>query len=141
MGNPGWTAQIPNADALGRHRMAAMDRFLADYEAGRYEGRYVVANLSALPFSDFAFDLALCSHFLFLYSEQLSGQFHVESLRNLMRVATEARIFPLLELGGKPSRHVDEVTMTLRDDGFRIDVETVIYEFQRGGNQMMRITR
>ena len=112
-----WTAQIPNADALGRHRMAAMDRFLADYEAGRYEGRYVVANLSALPFSDFAFDLALCSHFLFLYSEQLSGQFHVESLRNLMRVATEARIFPLLELGGKPSRHVDEVTMTLRDDG------------------------
>ena len=105
-----------------------MDRFLADFEAGRHEERYVAGELPALPFADFAFDLAVCSHFLFLYSEQLSEQFHVESLRNLMRVATEARIFPLLELGGKPSRHVDEVRMTLRDDGHRVEIEVVNYE-------------
>ena len=136
-----WTAHIPDAHALGRHRVAAMDRFLADFEAGPHEERYIAAELPALPFADGLFDLAVCSHFLFLYSEQLSEQFHVESLRNLMRAATEARIFPLLELGTKPSRHVDRVATTLRSEGYRVEIETVNYEFQRGGNQMMRITQ
>ena len=118
-----------------------MDRFLADFEAGPHEERYIAAELPALPFADGLFDLAVCSHFLFLYSEQLSEQFHVESLRNLMRAATEARIFPLLELGTRPSRHVDRVATTLRSEGYRVEIETVNYEFQRGGNQMMRITQ
>lgn len=46
-----------------------------------------------------SFDLAVCSHLLFLYSEHLSEDFHVESIKELCRVAGEARIFPLLELG------------------------------------------
>ncbi len=48
-----------------------MNDFLADYRAGRQEGRYVDAALPALPFDDLAFDLALCSHLLFLYTTQL----------------------------------------------------------------------
>lgn len=136
-----WTADIPDADELGRRRRKAMDRFLEDYDVGRQEGRYVVAEFPAIPFANCSFDLAVCSHFLFLYGEQLSEQFHLESLQSLMRVATEARIFPLMELGAKPSRHVDPVARTLRSKGFRVEIETVSYEFQRGGNQMMRITQ
>ena len=68
-------------------------------------------------------------------------QFHLDSIRSLLRVAGEVRIFPLLELGAIPSRHAEPVTSKLRGDGCKVAIETVDYEFQRGGNQMMRIQR
>src|SRR5262245_9005978 len=65
-----WDA-IPSIEALGSLRMSAMNGFLEDYTTGRAEGRYVDAALPTLPFGDASFDLALCSHLLFLYSTQL----------------------------------------------------------------------
>ncbi len=118
-----------------------MDRFLFDYEMGRTDGRYVAAELPALPFAEKSFDLALCSHFLFLYSEHLSEQFHVEAIRSMIRVAHEVRIFPVTELAAVPSRHIESVTTALHDDGCQVVIESVDYEFQRGANQMMRILR
>jgi hypothetical protein len=136
-----WNHDIPDIDALGRLRMNAMRRFLDDYEPGCAAGRYVAAELPTLPFADNQFDLAVCSHFLFLYSEQLTGELHVASIRELCRVSREARIFPLLELGSVNSRHVDFVAEALRCEGFRVDVVRVEYEFQRGGNEMMCVER
>jgi len=133
-----WTEHA-SVEALGRARMAAMERFLDDYDAGRKSGRYLPAELPSLPFADRSFGLALCSHFLFLYTDQLSRRFHVDSILELCRVADEVRIFPLLGLGGAPSRHVSPVTELLQRRGSQIKIETVAYEFQRGGNQMMRI--
>jgi hypothetical protein len=46
-------------DHLGQCRLAALRRFLADFEAGRAEGGYVTAALPDLPFEDGQFDLAL----------------------------------------------------------------------------------
>ncbi len=108
---------------------------------GRAEGRYIDAELPVLPFDDGAFDLALCSHFLFLYSAHLSADFHVASIKELCRAAGEARIFPLLELGSVRSRHVDSVSDMLIKEGFSVRIETVPYEFQKGGNQMMRVRK
>jgi SAM-dependent methyltransferase len=134
-----WDAAIPDVDALKRVRMAAMTAFLDDYAAGRREGRYLVAGLPSLPFADDAFDLALCSHFLFLYSQQRDAIFHVESMRELCRVAREVRVFPLLALGGQPSPHLDAVRDVLTAQGRQVTIERVPYEFQRGGNEMMRV--
>ena len=53
-------------------RMSAMKGFLDDYDLGRYEQRYIAAELPSLPFADGTFALALVSHLLFLYTEQLS---------------------------------------------------------------------
>lgn len=136
-----WSDELPDIDALVRLRRAAMERFLDDYENGKAAGRYVAAELPTVPFTEDSFDFALCSHFLFLYSEQLSAQFHVDAIRSMINVAEEVRVFPLLELGGKPSRHIEAVAMLLTEAGNRVTVEEVAYEFQRGGNQMMRIQR
>ena len=87
--------------------MAAMRDFLDDYVAGKAQGRYVDAELPDLPFSDSSFDLALCSHFLFLYTTQLGEAFHHSAIREMCRVAAEVRIFPLLALGATPSPIVD----------------------------------
>ncbi|MHB1731502.1 MAG: SAM-dependent methyltransferase [Leptospirillum sp.] len=130
---------IPSVEVLGETRLLAMNGFLEDYLAGFLEGRYIDASLPGLPFDDQEFGLALCSHYLFLYSQHLSEELHLQSIRELCRVAREVRIFPLLELGATPSRHLDSVTDTLAREGYRITVEEVPYEFQRGGNKMMRV--
>jgi SAM-dependent methyltransferase len=135
-----WTS-IRSVEELGRLRGAAMEEFLSDYPAGAAEKRYVEGELPHLPFPDEAFDLAVCSHLLFLYSEHLSADFHVASIKELCRVAGETRIFPLLELGTRPSRHVDAVRARLTAAGYSVSIRTVPYEFQRGGNQMMSVQR
>jgi hypothetical protein len=134
-------SQFRSVDDLVTARMKAMATFLADYPKGRIDGRYVAASLPKLPFSDRAFDLALCSHFLFLYSEQSSVTFHIESILELSRIAPEVRIFPLLELGGRPSRHIGAVIDSLRAEGLAVTRVSVAYEFQKGGNEMLRIRR
>jgi len=127
--------------AFALETIVAMERFLGDYETGKREGRYVAAELPDLPFAADSFGIAVCSHFLFLYSGQLSFQFHLDSIRGLLQVAEEVRLFPLLELGANPSRHVHSVMKRLREDGYRVTIEVVDYEFQKGGNQMARIRR
>lgn len=131
---------IRSVEELGRVRAAAMDDFLDDYPEGRTEGRYVDAALPALPFADGSFELAVCSHFLFLYSKQHDAAFHRDAILEMCRVAGEARVFPLVALGGGRSPHVDSVAGDLRGRGLGVSIERVSYEFQRGGNEMMRVT-
>ena len=134
-----WTS-ITSPDELLATRLQAMERFLTDYDRGKTERRYVAAELPALPFEDGAFDLALCSHFLFLYSEQLGAPFHHSAIAEMSRVAREVRIFPLLALGGIGSSYVAPVADSFRQRGCKVSIERVPYEFQRGANKMMRIT-
>jgi hypothetical protein len=132
---------ISSVEELGRVRMEAMHTFLSDYDRGKSEGRYLTGSLPSLSFPDNRFALALCSHFLFLYSNMLDLQFHISAIREMCRVAKEARIFPLLQLGANPSPHVPGVVEHFRDAGYKVDIVTVIYEFQRGGNKMLRIVK
>lgn len=124
---------------VGRVRQAAMAKFLADYVGGREAGRYLAGELPELPFAPRQFDLALCSHLLFLYSAQLSLDFHRAALRELCRVAREVRIFPLVDLAGKPSPYVEPLAAELADLGYAVEFRRVSYEFQRGADTMLRL--
>jgi len=135
-----WTS-IRSVEELGGTRMAAMNEFLNDFPAGKAAGRYVEAELPTLPFADASFDLALSSHFLFLYTTQLGEEFHRSAVREMCRIAKEVRVFPLLALGGQRSTFVDTLASELAESGFGISIDKVPYEFQRGGNHMMRIRR
>ncbi len=136
-----WRDFFTDPDALAQHRLATMDCFLEDFESGHNLGRYVAAELPALPFADHSFQLALCSHFLFLYSEQLSERFHIDAIREMLRVANEVRIFPLTNLAAQRSQHVEPVSQTFEKSGLEVTIVTVEYEFQRGANQMMTISQ
>jgi hypothetical protein len=125
---------------LGRRRMAAMNEFLADYDAGTEQGRYVTGELPNLPFTAGSFDLALCSHFLFLYSDNFSLKFHQQAIESMCRVAREARIFPLLNYNSEPSPFLGPLLQNFSAAGYTVRIERVPYEFQRGANQMMRIS-
>lgn len=130
---------IPSIEALGEIRMSAMDSFLADFELGKQQGRYLAGELPTLPFANGQFDIALSSHFLFLYSAHLSAEFHLQALQEILRVAREVRIFPLLALDGSISPYLSLVSEEFAGRGFEVQIVKVDYEFQRGGNQMLVI--
>ncbi|MGJ8687817.1 MAG: SAM-dependent methyltransferase [Spongiibacteraceae bacterium] len=149
---PGMTAElVKNADRyrwssfrdpghVASTRMSAMNQFLDDYDAGLEAGRYIDASLPELPFLDAEFDIALCSHLLFLYSEQISLDLHLQSLRELCRIAKEVRIYPLLSLDGKLSPHIPEVLRVFNEAGYRSVLKPVAYEFQKGANEMLCVS-
>ena len=63
----------------------------------------------------------------------------MRAIEEMCRVAAEARVFPLLEMGLR-SRHVDAVLSALRSAGYTATVERVDYEFQVGGNEMLVVS-
>lgn len=128
-------------DAVYRLRREALDLFLGDFEAGKREGRYVTASLPELPFSDGAFRLALSSHLLFLYGDDLDFSFHLAALRELLRVAEEVRVFPLVNLDGRPSSHLPGAVRALAEAGMWPELVPVPFEFQKGATKMLRVTR
>jgi len=138
IGNFVWSF-FSDPEAMGRHRLGAMRVFLEDFDQGLAQGRYLVQELPGLDFATGEFDLALCSHLLFLYTEQLSLEFHLAAIREMSRVAREVRIFPLLDLKVKPSAHLEPLAGQLRHEGLIVEIVKVPYEFQRGGDKMMRI--
>ena len=135
-----WSNEIPDVDALGRTRMDSMWLFLADFPNGKRRGRYVAAELPSLPYRDAEFDLAVCSHYLFLY-DRLGVDFHVQSIIELARVAAEVRIFPLVQLDGRKSSFLPAVIESLASSDLVGEVVPVAYEFQRGGFEMLRVVR
>ncbi len=132
-----WTYHT-SPDNLRANREKALTRFVKDYERGRQQGRYRIGALPhLLGLEDRSFDLALCSHFLFLYSEQFDCEFHLAAIQEMLRVATEIRIFPLLTLSRDKSVYVESVIQMLQSNGFEVGIQKVAYELQRGGNQML----
>lgn len=124
-----------------RLRGEALALFLADFEGGKQEGRYVACGLPSLPFPDGGFHLALVSHLLFLYGDTLDFPFHLAAMRELLRVAGEVRVFPLINLDGLPSSHLPCVVRSLRAEGVEVEIVDVPFEFQRGATRMLRAKR
>lgn len=67
---------IRSIDELGEVRIKAMRDFLSDYRQGKIDGRYRPESAPILSLPDGAFDLGVCSLFLFLYSDHLNLNFH-----------------------------------------------------------------
>lgn len=128
---------ISSVSELGRIRMSSMNKFLSDYELGKAQQRYVHGSLPVLPFEDCQFELALCSHFLFLYSEQVSLQQHLDSMNELTRVANEVRVYPLVTLKGQSSTHLNSVIDMLSERGIDSRLIDSGYVFQKGATKTL----
>ncbi|MFZ0254537.1 MAG: SAM-dependent methyltransferase [Gammaproteobacteria bacterium] len=126
---------------LKANRIEALRKFAGDYENGQHDGRYVRGELPSLDFDNDSFDIALCSHFLLLYCDRYSYEFHRASVCEMLRIASEARIFPILSLALERSPHLRLLVEEFNARGFCVQIERVQYELQRGGNEMLRIKR
>lgn len=123
-------------------RLKAMSEFIKDFAVGKEQGRYQVATLPKLPYNDNQFELALVSHLLFLYSEKLSFDFHSSSLRELLRVSKELRIYPLVDLCGAISPHLDSIIKEFSSKSeYLVELISVPYRFQKQASQMLAIRK
>jgi len=124
-----------NVSDLTVYRERAASQFLRDYA---HNGtRYTHVELPELPFSDEAFDLVLSAHFLFLYDDRLSLEFHLETARELLRVGEQLRVFPLHSFDGERSELVASIVKELQSDHCDTEVREVPFEFQRGADTML----
>ncbi|WP_457746968.1 SAM-dependent methyltransferase [Sulfurimonas sp.] len=130
---------ITNVEELISLRLNAMEEFLEDYETGKIQGRYQHQELPKLNFNDKEFDLSWSSHFLFLYSEHFDFAFHKKAILEMLRVAKEVRIFPLLTLENVKSPHLKPVIEFLNKQEFVCEIISSEYEFQKGAFEMLRI--
>jgi ubiquinone/menaquinone biosynthesis C-methylase UbiE len=122
------------------HWTRAYERFIEDYEQRHDTERYVPAELPALPFPDDHFSLVLSAHLLFLYADDLSYEFHEQSLLELARVAAEeVRVFPLVSFDGEQYPRLDELRTTLVDAGYESERRPVPFEFLRRDPEMLVI--
>ena len=132
-----WTYH-KSPDDLRMNREEALRIFVNDFDLGRQQGRYRIGELPKLHgIQDRSYDLALCSHFLFLYSDHVDGNFHQMAIQEMLRVASEIRVFPLLTLAKEKSIYVEPIIQLLQSSGFKVGIRKVAYELQRGGNEML----
>jgi len=131
---------IKDVDALVKIRLSAMNAFLEDFEKGKQEGRYVYEELPKLSFEKNSFDLVLSSHFLFLYSDNFDLEFHKKSILQMCEVSKdEVRIFPIVDLKNKKSKHLEPMIKILNEKGYETQIVKTNYEFQKGANEMLKI--
>lgn len=121
-------------------RMQALRDCAADMKQA--PERYVPAVLPELPFSDEAFDITLSAHFLFMYADRLDYDFHVRTIRELMRVTREEiRIFPLADLSNRKYEHARPLIEYIDSQGWDAEEVRVPYRFQKNADSMLKLSR
>jgi hypothetical protein len=131
-------------------RREAREAFLADLAAS--PGTYVSGALPDLPLHDDAFELAVTSHLLFTWADvavgtpagevRLDEAWHRAALLELLRVAPEVRVFPLVRQGdGADVPFLPRLLDGLRAEGHSAELHRVAYEFQRGADEMLVLRR
>jgi hypothetical protein len=126
--------QYATPAALIDARQTRIDAFLADFPTGLAEGRYI----DTLPPAPPHFELALLSHALF--SEQQDDlDHHLATINQLIHIADEVRIFPLLDQHGQISSLVGPISLALQQQNFGVEIREVTYHLQPNDNAMLRI--
>jgi hypothetical protein len=129
-----------HGDPAAHARLRAESAALFARDLTQHPGHHVAAALPHLPFGDGAFDLVLSSHLLFTYADRLDAGFHVAALREMARVGTEVRVYPLVDQAGRALRGLlASVLAALGNAGVQALVQDVPYEFQRGARSMLRL--
>ncbi len=129
---------FPSIDAAETDRRLAAQRFLADFEAQRFYGRYVGASLPRLPFFDGTFDLVLCAHLLFTYAGRFDFDWHLAACKELVRVsAGEVRLHPIVATDGRTYPGLPRLRRELKAAGIASELVRVDYEFFVGADSML----
>ncbi len=130
---------IKNLDELEKTRLGAMNKFLNDYEKGKFQGRYVAAELpERINFEDKAFDIGLSSHFLLMYKE-LGYDFHIAAINEMLRLCRQIRIAPVTDLDGRNTKLTEKV-VEYYNKNYNVNIVETEYDFLKNGNRMLVIS-
>ncbi|MGE5628061.1 MAG: SAM-dependent methyltransferase [Solirubrobacterales bacterium] len=131
---------IKNIDELEYVRMSAMKTFIADYDEGKLNRRYIYHELpNRTEFKEDTFHIGLSSHFLLMYTT-LGYDFHIKSIAEMLRICREVRIFPVVDLDGNKSELINRVIEYFKDR-YEVQLVPTSYEFQKCDNFMLSIKK
>lgn len=121
-------------------RQEGIKVFFEDYEQGKSDKRYIaVKNNAPLNFDNFEFGLALITHHLFVNYDDKGLEEHVSIIQEMIRIAGEVRIFPLLDKFGRISPLLGPVMLALQQSFFGVEVRQVASQLQKADNAMLRV--
>ncbi|MDF1653752.1 MAG: hypothetical protein P1U34_01460 [Coxiellaceae bacterium] len=111
--------------------------FFDDYLMGRQQERYQEARMPGLPYDDNEFELVISSHWLF--SDHPDSYYQMQTVKEMLRVGGEVRIFPVLDHTGEVSPSLGPLMMQLQQEGIGVEVREVKFALQQQGNAMLRV--
>lgn len=120
-------------------RQNTFNTFIADYETHR--NNYHFGKLPTLDFTSNSFDLCLCSNFLFIFDHIFDLEFHINSIKEMLRISNEVRIFPLYSINGQKSNYLNFVTQFLTDNNYSWTIEANNYHIYKDGNKFLKVIR
>ncbi|MFE5319070.1 class I SAM-dependent methyltransferase [Paenibacillus sp. NPDC056579] len=129
--------------SLERHRELreqSLRLFMDDFRKSAGAGKYTPAGLPELPFDNDSFSLVLCSHFLFLYNDMLGESFHLQAIRELLRVGKRGGrvlIYPLHSLRWVRYPQLDSLLSELRHDGVAAEMGKSELPFIPGSTEFL----
>lgn len=106
------------------HKTATIKHFEKDFPQGLKENRYVAGKLPKLPFSNHQFDLLLCSFFFFFNGDSIENGWN--NLMEMLRIATEVRISPLLA-DQNPETLLGPLMLKLQTYSFGIEIRSISF--------------
>lgn len=129
-----------NVEELKNERLQALTQCIEDMERDR--GRYVPAILPVLPFENDSFDHTFSAHFLFMYADKIDYKFHLQTIKELMRVTKdEIRIFPITDMNGKRYEKIDEIKEWISTQGWEATEVKASYELHQNSHTMLNIKK
>lgn len=122
------------------HREKALQAFCEDYDPQYYHFN----TLPHLAYDDRSFDILLSSHLLFVYDDRFDYAFHKASVFEMLRIAKEVRIFPLVDYKNSRENEAENFSPHLYRlindlEGYECEIVKVGFEFQPRAGYMLKI--
>jgi SAM-dependent methyltransferase len=118
--------------------------FLNHYKENSIEKCFITGTLPNLPFDDETFSLVLCNHFLFLYQEQFDLEFHLQAIREMIRVTKKGgmiRIYPLVGFKNERYPYLDELVEALNDENTVVKTTDTTFRFVPAATELLTINK
>lgn len=134
--------------SLEKHRQnreAALVQFIQAFRADEPAKRkYVTGLLPDLPFADHQFSLVVGSHFLFLYEQQFDEKFHMDAIKEYLRVCKpggQIRLFPLVGLDRSPYSKLPQLMEEVHQLGHTASLRPTSFRFLVGATHYLEIQK
>ncbi|WP_394542752.1 class I SAM-dependent methyltransferase [Priestia aryabhattai] len=118
--------------------------FLNHYKENPIKKRFITGNLPNLPFDDGAFSFVLCNHFLFLYQEQFDFEFHLQAIREMIRVTKKGgmiRIYPLVGFKNERYPYLNDLIEVLNDENTVVKTIDTTFRFVPAATEFLTINK
>lgn len=135
-----WQAYAAIEDFITEQQLSR-EQFLSDYAQGLVEQRYLYEYLPKTNFTDYQFDIAVCTHFLFDGTKSHNLSFQLAAITEMARIARDVRIYPLLDAYGEIPQNLGPILAEIQSGESKLGMEIreVKYHFQKKSNAMLRV--